>query len=425
MQEIPITAAFALYRLAWRIGLPFLKHNRRLRDAYRQRCFRSQLPAPADLWMQAASVGESFLAIELLKRLQPRQPLHALVTTNTRQGMEVLKQELGIAAPPGGKLSTAVAYFPFDAPAIMRRAVAHIAPRVAVLLESEMWPAHLAALKQSGSTILVINGRMTQRSLKNYSLWPSFWYRLRPDRVLAISPEDAMRFSSLFGAQRVEVMSNIKFDRLQLEPQPAAATNPLASLFPADTKLVVLGSVRGAEEKVIREMLFEIHRRQPEVITGVFPRHVERVESWTKFLSDCGIAWQLRSKANDRVNPGSIVLWDTFGELGYAYQLATAAFVGGSLAPLRGQNFLEPLASGVRPVIGPSWEDFYWVGTDIIDRGLVRVAQNWKEAARLLLQDIERPADREAVRQKAAEYVQDRQGGADRACRIIQGYLTR
>ena len=425
MHEIPITAAFALYRLAWRIGLPFLKHNRRLREAYRQRCFRSQLPTPADLWVQAASVGESFLAIELLKRLQPRAPLHALVTTNTRQGMEVLEQGLGIAAPPGAKLSTAVAYFPFDAPGIMRRAVAHIAPRVAVLLESEMWPAHLAALKRSGSAILVINGRMTQRSLKNYSLWPSFWYRLRPDRVLAISPEDAKRFGSLFGAQRVEVMSNIKFDRLELTPQSAAAANPLASLFPADTRLVVLGSVRGAEEKVVREMLLEIHRKQPEVVTAVFPRHVERVSGWSTFLSDSGLSWQLRSKGKAKVDPGSVVLWDTFGELGYAYQLAAAAFVGGSLAPLRGQNFLEPLASGVRPVIGPSWEDFYWVGTEIIDRGLVRVVQDWKEAARLLLGDIARPAVRESVRRQVGEYVQDRQGGADRACHIIQQYLDR
>ena len=425
MRDIPIKAAFALYRLAWRIGLPFLKHNRRLSDGYRQRCFRSQLPVPADLWVQAASVGESFLAIELLKRLRPRQPLHALVTTNTRQGKEVLERELGIASPPGGKLSTAVAYFPFDAPGIMRRAVAHIAPRVAVLLESEMWPAHLAALKQSDSAILVINGRMTQRSLKNYSVWPSFWYRLRPDRILAISSEDAKRFGRLFGSQRVEVMSNIKFDRLELDPQPATASNPLTSLFSADTRLVVLGSVRGAEEQPVREMLLEIHRKKPEVIIGVFPRHVERVEGWSRFFCDSGIPWQLRSKINAMVSPGSVVLWDTFGELGHAYHLAAAAFVGGSLAPLRGQNFLEPLASGVRPVIGPSWEDFYWVGTDIIDRGLVREAQGWKEAARLLLEDIARPAVRETVRRQVGEYVQDRQGGADRACHIIQEYLDR
>jgi 3-deoxy-D-manno-octulosonic-acid transferase len=123
------------------------------------------------------------------------------------------------------------------------------------------------------------------------------------------------------------------------------------------------------------------------------------------------------------VSPGSVVLWDTFGELGHAYHLAAAAFVGGSLAPLRGQNFLEPLASGVRPVIGPSWEDFRWVGTDIIDRGLVREAHGWKEAARLLLEDIARPAVRETVRRQAGEYVQDRQGGTDKACRIVQEYL--
>jgi 3-deoxy-D-manno-octulosonic-acid transferase len=243
--------------------------------------------------------------------------------------------------------------------------------------------------------------------------------------VLAISSEDARRFGRLFGPQRVEVMSNIKFDRLDLDKEPAAASNPLASLFSPDIKLVVLGSVRGAEEESVRKMLLEIHRKQPEVITGLFPRHVERVGAWSAFLGDHRISWQLRSKINESVNPGSVVLWDTFGELGYAYQLAAAAFVGGSLAPLRGQNFLEPLASGVRPVIGPSWEDFHWVGIDIIDRGLVRVAQGWKEAAQLLVEDIVRPAARETVRRHAREYVQDRRGGTARACRLILSYLNR
>jgi 3-deoxy-D-manno-octulosonic-acid transferase len=424
MREIPRKAAFALYSLAWRIGLPFLQLNRRLSEGYSQRCFKSHLPTPADLWMQAASVGESFLAIELLKQLRPGRPTRVLVTTNTRQGVEVLERSLGKNIAVDQNLSTAAAYFPFDKPDIMNRAVAHIAPRVAVLLESEIWPAHLAALKQSGSAILVINGRMTERSLKKYSLWPSFWHRLRPDRILAISSEDALRFGRLFGAERVEVMSNIKFDRLDFDSEPSAKPNPLIPLFLPETKLVVLGSIRGTEEKPVREMLLELQRKEPEVVTGLFPRHVERVSRWSSFLNDRRIPWQLRSRIDQPVNPGSVVLWDTFGELDYAYQLAVAAFLGGSLRPLRGQNFLEPLASGIRPVIGPSWEDFHWVGTDIIESGLVRVAQDWKEAAGLLVEDVARPAAREEIRQRTRAYVRHRQGGSAQACRLILEYLS-
>ncbi|KPJ77179.1 MAG: hypothetical protein AMJ54_09215 [Deltaproteobacteria bacterium SG8_13] len=425
MREIPIKAAFALYRLAWSIGLPFLQRNQRLAEGYSQRCFRSSLPPPADIWMQAASVGESFLAIELLKQLRPHRSIHTLVTTNTGQGMQVLQRALVDNTPADGSPSATVAYFPFDKPDIMKRAVAHIRPQVAILLESEMWPAHLAALKESGSAVLVINGRMTPRSLKRYSLWPSFWHRLRPDRILAISSEDAMRFGRLFGEDRVEVMSNIKFDRLGFDAPPSSDTNPLAALFPPDAKLVVLGSVRGAEEEPVRRILLELHRKQPEAVIGLFPRHAERVQGWSAFLTDRRIPWQLRSHTAEAVTPGAVVLWDTFGEMGHAYQLAVAAFVGGSLAPLRGQNFLEPLASGVRPVIGPSWEDFHWVGTQIIERGLVRVARDWEETVELLIDDIARPKDREAVRRQAREYVKDRQGGTARACSLIMEVLER
>ncbi len=423
MQEISKKAAFALYRLAWGMGLPFLQFSRRLSEGYRQRCFKSHLPEPADLWMQAASVGESFLAIELLKKLRPHRPTRALVTTNTRQGMEVLERARSKNTPLDENLSTAVAYFPFDKPDIMNRAVAQIAPRVTILLESEMWPAHLAALKQSGSAILVINGRMTQRSLRKYCLWPSFWHRLGPDRVLAISAEDAKRFSRLFGANRVEVMSNIKFDRLDFDPEPSTKPNPLVSFFPPETRLVILGSIRGAEEKPVREILLELQRKQPDIVIGLFPRHAERVGGWSSFLSDRRIAWQLRSRIDRAVKPGAVILWDTFGELGHAYQLSIAAFVGGSLAPLRGQNFLEPLASGIRPVIGPSWEDFHWVGDDIIKSGLVRIARDWKAAAGLLAEDIARPAAREEIRRRAQAYVKDRQGGSAQACGLILNYL--
>jgi 3-deoxy-D-manno-octulosonic-acid transferase len=118
-------------------------------------------------------------------------------------------------------------------------------------------------------------------------------------------------------------------------------------------------------------------------------------------------------------------LWDTFGELSQAYRLATAAFVGGSLAPLGGQNFLEPLISGIRPVIGPYWETFQWVGQDIMDLGLVRVVADWKEAADTLARDVAQPAAAEDVRREARRYIAARQGGTAAAWALIREYLQK
>jgi 3-deoxy-D-manno-octulosonic-acid transferase len=131
----------------------------------------------------------------------------------------------------------------------------------------------------------------------------------------------------------------------------------------------------------------------------------------------------LRSAAKPTIAGGTVVLWDTFGELSLAYQSAAAAFVGGSLAPLGGQNFLEPLVCGIRPVIGPSWENFTWVGPEIIRPGLVRIAADWQAAADLLVQDLQSPLARETVQKTALAYIRERQGGTALVCRAINEML--
>jgi len=413
---------FSLYALAWGLGTPLLRLNRRLAEGYDQRRLIPP-PTPADIWIQAASVGESLLAYELLKRLNTGRPIHVLVTTNTRQGMEILDRAIEDITSNDRNITVAANYFPFDKPSIMKRAVAHIRPRVMILLESEMWSAHLAALKKAGCPVLVVNGRMTAKSLKGYLRLSSLWHLLRPHKILAISDKDAQRFGRLFGPQRVEIMSNIKFDRLDLTVQSLENINPLSSLVLDDAKMVIFGSIRRQEEDQIQKILLEIRQRHPMVIIGLFPRHFQRLDAWTVFLNTREIPWCLRSAIDQPVAPGTVILWDTYGELSYAYQLAVAAFIGGSLVPLRGQNFLEPLTSGIRPVIGPSWEDFHWVGTEIIESGLVRIANNWQEVVDLLVNDIAQPYDPETVRKTAFRYLKDRQGGTAMACRVIEEYV--
>ena len=89
---------------------------------------------------------------------------------------------------------------------------------------------------------------------------------------------------------------------------------------------------------------------------------------------------------------GSVILWDTFGELVHAYKYADAAFLGGSLAPLGGQNFLEALNCGVIPVTGPFWDNFSWVGSEIVNEGLLRVAEDWRGVSDALVEIMENPS---------------------------------
>jgi 3-deoxy-D-manno-octulosonic-acid transferase len=304
----------------------------------------------------------------------------------------------------------------------MNRAVRDADPEIVILVETEIWPGFLAALKKSRARTMVVNGRINEKYLKRYRLWPSFWKALAPDLVLAISPADARRFEKLFGG-KVEVMPNMKFDRVP--PAPAATEqNPVAGLLAPQTPFLVLGSVRQEEEGMIAKLITRIRQQLPEVVIGLFPRHMHRIEQWKSIMSRAG-GWQLRSAAKPAIAAGTVLLWDTFGELSLAYQSATAAFVGGSLAPLGGQNFLEPLVCGVPPVIGPSWENFTWIGSEIIGQALVRVASDWETAADLLLQDLKSPPPRDTVQKAALTYIQERQGGTARVCRLINELLQR
>jgi 3-deoxy-D-manno-octulosonic-acid transferase len=417
-------AAFILYNVGWTMVMPFLRLNHRLGEGFAQRTLRHPLPGKADIWIQAASVGESYLAWELLRHLTFDRPMRILITTNTRQGMEILAKAVEDRCATDSNLSVATAYFPFDKPSIMKRAVALIQPRIMVLLESEMWPAHLKALKKAGSKILVINGRMSAKSLKGYHKWSRLWYTLRPDRIMAISEDDAGRFGTLFGPERVSVMPNIKFDMLKENPNSIEHAHRLAGSLLPETKFVVFGSVRREEEDQIQKVITEIFHQHPEIVVGLFPRHLHRQRAWITFLNASRIPWRLRSEITQPTPRGSVILWDTFGELTHAYHLATAAFVGGTLAPLMGQNFLEPLISGVLPVIGPYWKGFHWVGEEIIERGLVRVAHDWKEVANILARDVIKPASRGKIREEALRYVKNHQGGTAIACRLIREYFA-
>ncbi len=412
------------YTLLWIVAIPFLPLNKRLREGYRRRLLHI-LPGEADLWIQAASVGESFLALELIKHLQPQIPIRVLLTTGTSQGLKILEDGAREYEQKNGKIKLGCTYFPFDKPGIMDKAMKTIRPSLVIILESEIWPGLLSVCKKTGIEVLLVNGRMTSKSLSRYMIWPSLWRRLGPDKILAMSEDDAGRFATLFGREKVAKIHNIKFDRVSSALAGAKDDNPLARLIKPETAFFVLGSVRQEEEKDITGLIGRILAQKPDAVIGVFPRHMHRLTHWQKILAGQGFSWQLRSDITEPVSKGLVILWDTMGELVSAYAVARAAFVGGSLAPLGGQNFLEPLTCGVYPVIGPHWRNFEWIGQEIIDQGLVHQVKDWCEAADCLLRIASQPVHRDGVRAALDEYVRNRRGGTEAACKVIRDMANR
>lgn len=408
----------SFYNFLWKIAIPFLKKNQRLSEGYAQRTLKKSLP-PADIWLQSASGGEAYLAWSVIRRLETKKPLRILLTSNTRQGMEVIEKAIDDMSSQNANIKLYKAYFPFDQPDIMEKAVSSVNPSLMILMELEIWPGLLFTLKKRKIKTIILNGRLTEKSFKRYLSLPKLWNAICPDTIHAISNDDAGRFQKLFPKTKITITPNIKFDGIITPHLSEPEKNPLEKIFHPNTPSVVLGSVRKEEESEIEKIIVEIIDKKPHTVIGLIPRHMHRLAHWEKTLSRLNILWIKRSEINTPVNKGTVVLWDIFGELSLAYKYFKAAFVGGSLAPLGGQNFLEALDAGVKPVIGPSWENFSWVGEGIMDNNLLRIGQNWQEVAGLLINDLEDDKSRSQVMNEYQTYIKSKQGGSKSSCETI------
>ena len=423
MQRSPaIQIADGIYQVLWWLILPLLRHHHRLAQDFDRRCLKNVHLHKADLWIQSASAGEAYLAWEILKRLPLASSLRILVTTNTSQGMQILEKAKNGLNRSKPCLALQCAYFPFDSPAIMKRALKMVNPRLMVLLETELWPALMAGLRRRRCKIAVINARMTRRSLKRYMLWPTFWRRRKPNHILAISDHDRNHFENLFGRQGLGIMANIKFDRLEEDDVRDTTLEEIQPNKLATDNFLILGSIRTPEEAQVEQIIQRILSQRPDAVIGLFPRHMHRLDYWQSALQRLGYNWVRRS-THQTLKSGGVILWDVFGELGTAYLSATAAFVGGSLVPLGGQNFLEPLVKGVPTVIGPYWDNFKWVGSHIIQLKILHQADSWKGVADFLLARIMDPVVKKTLQNRSQAYIRARQGGTQQACDLIMGVL--
>ena len=422
---LPTRLALGLYRGLWTAAAPLARRHKRLAEGFTERTVLGGSFVPPGegplVWIQAASGGEAALVRALIREAGANPAFTALAprflcTTWTAQGLEVLKN---IPVPTG--FSLLPRYVPLDNPGLMQKAVALAKPACVALLETELWPGLMAACRESGVPLLVLNARMTSKSLSGYRLLRPILRDLRPDRVLAISPEDAARFAEIFGPEGIDTMPNIKFDGAALAPP--AGPDPFA--LPSEDRgriRLALASIRQEEEEALAGIL-------PRIInTGaalaVAPRHMHRTAFWRDALAGRAV---LRSELPDgaALPKDGVLIWDTFGDLSLLYAHVDAAFIGGSLAPLGGQNFLEAPALGAHALVGPHLENFRWVGEEIFHTGMVeRVASAEALAATLERFAAERPdrnreAERAETRERFGAWLAPRTGGARAAVEAI------
>lgn len=358
------------------------------------------------------------MVLESLVTFLPKNKKYRiLVTSGTKQGIDSLVKGR-IHQPSDTILDITVAYFPFDAPHLMEKAFTRFAPKLAIIVETELWPGFLITAKRKNVPVLLINGRMSIKSFGSYKYFAKFFKKYGPEKVLAISPTDGERFSRIVGPAKVSLINNIKFDRIEPKRE-LPEHNPIADLLPEGSPFLLLGSIRREEEERILKTIAKTLAARPGITIGLFPKHIERADYWLRFLARENISAVKRSETIIRRSPGSVIVWDVFGELAGAYALADAAFVGGSLENLGGQNFLEPLVFGLKPIIGPHWKNFAWVGREIIASGLVQEVADENELATALLTAIDADVAKDEVIRQVQDFFKPRKGGTHRVCQEI------
>ena len=325
------------------------------------------------VWVHAVSVGEVLAVVRLVAELQARLESGwvVAVSTTTATGQAVARQKLGHSGSP-------VFFFPLDFGFAVRAWMRVLRPRLVVLVEGELWPRMLAECERGGVPVAVVNARVSdrsyQRTLRVRRLWLGMGQRVT--LFLAQGAETAGRLLALgVQAERVRIVGNLKYD---LAPSRPNAVAEWVRRVAAGRKVLVAGStLAGEEEMVLRA--WSAGLRGAGVVLVLAPRHPERFEE--VFAMAAAFKAVRASRRGEESNPPGalpsgqveVVVLDTLGDLASVYEVASVAFVGGSLVARGGHNPLEAARFAVPVVMGSSFENFREIVEGMLAADAVRV----------------------------------------------------
>jgi len=371
------------------------------------------------LWIHAVSVGEVLSLQNLITKIKQAHPdwmiyFSSLTNSGVRMAREKLDQVDGIV------------YAPFDIKWIATKFFRSFQPQVFVLAESEFWPNLLRVAATQTQGVLLINGRISSRSLRRYTKVKSLASRiLRHVNLFLVQTDRDKESLQKIGVEstRIEVTGNLKTE-INLPPLSEDEVSKLRrTLRIKETqRVIVAGSTRKGEEEKLLKAFARAKKRKKNILLVLAPRHIERAEEIEKICQEIRLKVERRTTFSDTAEWDVFVL-DTLGELTKFYALADIAFVGGSLIPWGGHNLLEP-AFYKKPVFfGPHMDNFSFLAQKFLDKGAARVIHPGDELENMfLLQNQEWLDD---MGQKAKSTLDSLQGATDRTLEVIETLMQK
>jgi 3-deoxy-D-manno-octulosonic-acid transferase len=414
----------SLYTLLFHLGLPLVAGRLAWRawqaPAYAKRIgerFAFGLPPlkPGGIWLHAVSVGESIAAAPLVRELLVRYPqLPITITCMTPTGSERIQALFG-GAEYAGRVQHC--YLPYDLPWAAARFLDQVQPKLAVIMETELWPNHIHQCGKRGIPVALANARLSERSARGYARLKGVTAPMLAelDLIAVQTSTEAERFRSL-GARPecVEVTGSIKFD-LHIDPELLSRAAALREQWQAQERPIwIAASTHAGEDEIILAAHRELLKQRPEALLILVPRHPERFNAVFELCQRQGFSTRRRSSGEAVAAGDQLLLGDTMGELLFLYALADSAFVGGSLVANGGHNLLEPAALGKPVLSGPHLFNFLDIAAQLRDAGALGEVADAQGLAQRLEQLWRAPDEAQAMRAAGLAVLQANQGALAR-----------
>ncbi len=406
-------------KLLYPVVQPLLARRRKRgkEDALRlpERKGFASLPRPdgALAWLHGASVGELISLLPIAEHLTAKG-VPVLVTSGTVTSAEVASRRL-----PEGAFHQ---YLPLDLPAYVSRFLDHWKPDIGVFAESELWPNMIHAAQASGTHLVIVNARMSERSFRRWQRFPGFITSMlsRFELALAQTDADADRLRIL-GAPRVQVIGNIKYD---VSPPPADA-DKLALLMSSvnGRPVFVAASTHPGEEEQIAAAHVLAKAVMPSLLTVVIPRHPARGVDVAELIFKSGLSVCRRSEGTLPDRHTDVYVADTIGELGLFYRLSKLAYLGGSLVTHGGQNPIEPAKLGNGILHGPHVHNFTEVYAALKEAGGALEIADAQALGAAIIQLLRDPSGLKLMAEAAEAKVQGMAGANQRTIKALEPLL--
>jgi len=368
------------------------------------------------VWFHAVSVGEVLTCVELIRTMRAGHP-HArmYVSTTTLAGRAMADQKLE-------GLADAVFFVPLDYRSCVRRVMRCLRPSVVVVLETEIWPNLFREAKRAGASLLIVNGRISDRALASYRRWSWFFRHVLAcaDTIFTQSIEDKRRFVCA-GARlnQVQVGGNLKYD---FQPPSSGVSRDIAQfldrtkpekIWIAASTMPPAESSDVDEDDEVIQAFTQIAR--PGLLLIIAPRRPERFNVVAEKLRRAGVTFVRRTNLAPLSLPG-VVLVDTIGELAALFERADVVFMGGTLARRGGHNILEPAYFAKPVIVGPHMENFASIAKEFQSAGAVERIEESSALASAVRRFLDDPSN---LGQRARDMAMSKRGVVDRIAKEV------